>query len=210
MTQLSNEDVKLLGDAVAAASQNTIVYASPIAASTLMNLAYIEGNPAMTDAAGNMAFRPTAAGLVALQNLQAATAPTPVPPPAVPQTLEQKAAAIAQSHPGFARGTGFVPPAKAKRAGKHVGKKYDVDSLELGGWIFVPATEAQPNPKKSLASTISAANRKYATFTPQRFFKSFSAEAGQTFGDGSIVAPTNGCYIVRLEPPAPKVETPAA
>lgn len=201
MNQLSNEDVKLLSDAVAAASHNTIVYAFPIAATTLISAGYLEGNAAMTDAEGRIAFRPTAAGLVALQNVSAAVSPAPV-------TLEQKAAAIAASHPGFQRGTGFAVPTKAKRTSRNVAKKYDIDSLELDGWIFVPATEAQPNPKKSLASTISSANRKYATFNPPRFFKTFSAEAGQTFG--AITAPSDGCYIVRLEPPVPTAEAPAA
>lgn len=205
MSQLSTEDVKLLGEAVTAASSNTIVYAYPMQAVTLLNLGYIEGNEAMRDQEGRVAFRPTATGLVALQNLQAAASAPVVP--AVPTA--QRAAAIAASHPGFARGNGFVVPQRGKRAAKNVGKKYDLEALELGGWIFVPVSEEQPNPKKSLASTISSANRKYATFSPPRFFKTFSAEKGQQFGE-CITAPDNGCYIVRLEPPAPVVEAPAA
>lgn len=201
---LTNEEVKLLDSIVKAASANTIVYEFPAAAATLMSLGYIEGNPALTDADGRIAFRATANGLAAMQNIQAAASALP---PAPPVPLEAKAAKIAASHPGFQKISNFVFPAKQRRLGARAGKKYDVDSLELHEAMFVPASEEMPNPKKSLASTISAANKRYASFTPARFFKTLAVEEGQKVSDGTVVAPAKGCYIVRVEPP---VAAPAA
>lgn len=190
---LTNEEVQMLQAAVAATSNSSVIYANTAQAATLLSQNLIEGNPALVDTAGNIAYRATAAGIAAAQNYAASAS----------LTHEQKTAAVAASHPGFAKGNGFVIPAKASRKGVAIAKKYDLDTLELNGWIFVPATAEMPKPKKSLASTISAANRKYATgFTPARHFRTFYAEKDQAFGD--LVAPAEGAYIVRVEPPALK------
>jgi hypothetical protein len=44
-------------------------------------------------------------------------------------------------------------------------KKYPFDQLEVGQTFFVPATEKQPDPVKSLGSTISSQNMRYAEKT---------------------------------------------
>ena len=57
------------------------------------------------------------------------------------------------------------------------------------------------DPKKNLASTISSANNRFKNETPRRYFKTYRAKTGDQFG--SEVAPSDGCYLVRVEPPAP-------
>lgn len=61
-----------------------------------------------------------------------------------------------------------IPKPESKRnrlAGRT--SKYDFASLEVGQMFFVPATEAQPNPAKSLGSIVTNTNRKYATVTDE-------------------------------------------
>lgn len=98
----------------------------------------------------------------------------------------------------FETGGGFEVPAKVTRGGGS-SRTYPFETLELNGYIFVPATEKRPDPKKSLASTVSSANKRFEQFSPRRFFRTFRAAKGQVFGN--IVAPSAGAYIVRVEPP---------
>lgn len=78
----------------------------------------------------------------------------------------QPVAAQAASKPQFAIVSG-VPIPEKKRGGPNVGSRYPFDSLEVGQGFFVPSTEKSPEPHKSLASTVSAAHRRYATKTDQ-------------------------------------------
>ncbi len=45
--------------------------------------------------------------------------------------------------------------------------QYPFDALEVNKSFHIPATEKRPNPAKSLASTVSAATKKYAEDTGQ-------------------------------------------
>lgn len=123
--------------------------------------------------------------------------------------------------PVISTGSGFVvTPELAKRS---VVKSdlYNFDALNVGDVIFVNKTEARPDPAKSLASTVSAATKKYAVEIPgqtrvarggkvvpatrnTRVFGIFTMTAGQTAG--SYTAPADGAAIVRL----PDAEAPAA
>lgn len=58
-----------------------------------------------------------------------------------------------------------VPMPKSKRGGNLNGGrkcKYPFDALQVGQMFFVPATEACPNPAKSMVGGVSAANKRYA------------------------------------------------
>lgn len=134
----------------------------------------------------------------------------PVAAPAfvAPAEAETPKAAPLRGKANLEKVTGFVPPAKiTRRANPNATRSYDFAGLELGQAIFVPATEKRPNPKKSLGSTISAANKRFATFDPPRFFKAYGASQGQVFG--TVIAPMDGAYITRIEPPAPGTDAPA-
>lgn len=57
-------------------------------------------------------------------------------------------------------------PAMTSRGGR-TSVLYPFDTLEVNKSFHIPATEKRPNPAKSLASTVSAASKKYATDTGQ-------------------------------------------
>jgi hypothetical protein len=88
----------------------------------------------------------------------------------------------------FVTGSGFVPSQSRGGRGRSL---YDFDSLAVGGFIFVPATEAKPNPAKSLASTVSSATKRSK---PKKFGVQ-SVEAGKVYGE--FTAPANGAVIYR-------------
>lgn len=58
-----------------------------------------------------------------------------------------------------------LPPVKRGGGGAGAPQKYPFDSLEIGQSFFVPATAKAPNPLKTMGSTISQANLRYATQT---------------------------------------------
>lgn len=113
---------------------------------------------------------------------------------------------------------GFVP--SRKRGGGRKGETYPFESLEVGGFFFVAATEDKPEPAKSLASTINSANKRYSELVlgedgkpemeeykhkgevktrekmkPLRTFAAQSVEGGKTYGEWT--APADGAVIYR-------------
>lgn len=189
----TNEEVTLLKQVVDATNANSFVYASQAQTANLVAAGLVEGNPAVVDAAGNMAYRATPAGITASQ--------TPAP---------AAASTGAATHATYTVHPGFQAPAKSNRRPGGTGRTYPFESMELNSYIFVPATEKRPDPKKSLASTISSANKRFKDFSPQRYFRTYRAQEGQKFGE--LVAPSNGAYIVRVDPPVakPAAAAPAA
>jgi hypothetical protein len=63
--------------------------------------------------------------------------------------------------------SGAVLPASKRGSGLGGGApvKYPFDKLEVGGSFFVPISEKLPNPVKTLGSTVSSANMRYAKET---------------------------------------------
>lgn len=88
----------------------------------------------------------------------------------------------------FVTGSGFVPSVARGGRGRSI---YDFDGLEVGGFIFVPATAEKPNPAKSLASTVSSASKRSA---PKKFGVQ-SVKGGVQYG--SFTAPSDGAVIYR-------------
>lgn len=58
-----------------------------------------------------------------------------------------------------------LPPRKRGGGGAGAPTIYPFDKLEVGQGFFVPATDKRPDPAKSLQSSVSAANDRYATET---------------------------------------------
>lgn len=127
--------------------------------------------------------------------------------------------ATPKERPALTIGTGFVVPEGLKTTKAEL---YPFDTLEVGGYIFVPVSESKPNPAKSLASTVSAATKRYAKEVPgktragrggkvvpltinTRVFTVVPMKAGQVAG--AFTAPSDGAAIVRIadhvEPEAP-------
>lgn len=209
---LNETELSLLKQTVEATNNNGVVYATAEQMANLTAQLLVEGNPAMVhpDNAAAYAFRARPEALVLLQNLAAAASVAPVAAPVAPAVpsvpVEAPAAPVAAPAAGFRLVSGgFQLPARATRKATNNGRTYPFESLEIGGAIFVPATEKRPDPKKSLASTISSANARFKEFSPRRYFKVVRAMAGQNFG--SEIAPSDGAYIVRVEPPVEEVAT---
>ena len=78
------------------------------------------------------------------------------------------AAPAASNGSGFALITGAELPASKRRGGgggSGAPQKYPFDEMEVGQSFFVAADEKHPDPVKSLGSTISSANMRYAEET---------------------------------------------
>lgn len=217
---ITNEEIGLLQQAAGAAQAGQAIYASQAQLNNLVATGLVEVNQANVDTAGNFQFRLTQQGQHYLSTLTQ-TAPVVASAPAAPVPAPQAApAAMGATGPvtaptpaapsfalperGFAIGSGFIVPVKKSKGSDAGPRNYDFDKLELGQYQFVPATEKRPDPKKSLASTISSANKRYKA--EGKYFKTFRAKKGvEMYG---IVPPADGAYIVRVEPPVE--ETPAA
>lgn len=120
---------------------------------------------------------------------------------------------LKEDHPGIAPGTVFVyatsqgiaasgapaaPPAAkttfqlqdgisvpaSKRGGGLKGETYPFAQMAVGQSFFVPATEAKPNPAKSLNSTVSSANKRFTSVYPATLGKNKTPnpKAGQSTG----------------------------
>jgi hypothetical protein len=172
--------------------------ANQVAMVGLLAKGLVECNSAIIDpATGDIAFKATVAGHEAVTLMGGAT------PPAAqwsaPGATASPDSTVMRRQPYYDVQEGFKLPVNAAKRASVGGRAYPFDTMPLNGAIFIPATEARPNPKKALASTISSANKRLFDAEPRRFFKLVRATAGQRFGD--IVAPADGAYIVRIEPP---------
>lgn len=187
----TQREVELLTAAVTAATSGQAIYALATEMTNLERDGLVIGNATIIDeTSGCIAFMPTQNGIAVIQASNAQIA-VPVVQPTVQNNVAQKTYTV---------GTDFMPPIKGSRLRKAKGGRvYPFDELELNGWIFVPATEDKPNPSKSLASTISSANKRYGKTDNPKFFKIYKAKANQAFG--AVVAPSDGAFIVRLVPP---------
>lgn len=116
----------------------------------------LHGEP---DAVGNVLVSATAEGIAASTG-KPVEASNGAAPKVSPFKLEQ----------------GIAVPAN-KRGGIK-GDTYPFESMQKDDSFFVAATEAKPNPTKSLASTVSSANKRYATTYPTNH----KTKAGQPTG----------------------------
>jgi hypothetical protein len=80
------------------------------------------------------------------------------------------APAAAASGSAFTIMTGVELPASRRGVGLHGGapKKYPFEQMEVGNTFFVPVSEDTPNPLKTLGSTVSSANMRYAEETGEK------------------------------------------
>jgi hypothetical protein len=140
---------------------------------------FVELDITVTNAEGQIKAVATAAAIEALSNTATANStPASSTPAAAPK--EQMTYEI---------GTLEVLPAIMR--GGHKAESYPFDKLaafpEKGNYFLVPATEAKPNPAKSLASTVASATKRYKgerTFTVRKHTV-----------DGKIV----GALVVRIK-----------
>lgn len=125
---------------------------------------FVEVQGGDADALGNVIMRATALGIAAVNGN------------AVPPTEAAPA-----DKPTFKLDKGIALP-ESKRGGVARADIYPFAQMEKNDSFFIAATEAKPDPAKSLASTITAANRRFATTYPAKKGKNPHPQAGQPTG----------------------------
>lgn len=141
MAKLNKKLAEVLQTVVAAGAAGVAI--DEATAKKLEVTELVELNPAGADESGLVLTRATQKGIDELKGegeVQAQVAPV------------RSSVVIAADVP---------MPASSGRGGRG-GEIYPFASLEVGQSFFVPATEARPNPAKSLASTVSSAGNRYA------------------------------------------------
>jgi hypothetical protein len=142
--------------AAIAAGPDGIGYVSQADGLPLVNFdpQLIEVNPAQVDAIGNAAARLTDAGR---QLLAAAQAGGSNPAPVV--------AGEAKPSPYGLITNAVLPPSKRGNKGGGAPTVYPFETMEIGQSFFVPVSEKHPDPVKTLGSTVSSANMRFAVKT---------------------------------------------
>lgn len=153
MAKLNKAALELLAVIVTATQGEAgYAFASAKAAKVLVAEGLVEQNETITNEGGDFATRATEKG-IATMNEQNTNAES---------SNEGAAAPVAASN--FAV-VADIPMPGASRGGRSA-ETYPFDKLEKGQSFFVAATEAKPNPAKSLASTVTSANERYAEEIP--------------------------------------------
>lgn len=106
----------------------------------------IDQNGTVVDPTGNIGTKATDAGIAMIN--APATAPV---------------AAVEEAAPNYQIFSGVVLP-PSKRGGNKAGAplKYPFDKLEIGQGFFEPVSAKMPDPVKTLSSTVSSVNKRYA------------------------------------------------
>jgi hypothetical protein len=144
-------DLAKLGEIVKATLSGGFVYMSAAEVAPLVTAELVETNPAMTDEHGAIATRSTTKGNETV-NTEATNAPA--------ATAAETPKAPRPSPASFEIDNDVAIPT-IKRGGGRGGNLYPFDNLAVGGSFHVAATDAKPNPAKSLASTVSSATKRY-------------------------------------------------
>lgn len=148
--QLSGKLVEI----VQANASGVYPYTSPEYHNPLIAEGLVETNPTDTDGNGGFATRATPKGIETVN-----TSATNGSPAAA------AAAAVAAPKPTFTLQAAALPPITGRGVAK--AETYPFSLMEVGQSFFVPATAENPNPAKSLASTVSGATKRFAVDTGQ-------------------------------------------
>lgn len=87
-----------------------------------------------------------------------------------------------------------LPEGRASRGSS----TYPFEQMNEGQSFFIPATEEKPNPSKSMASTVSSANKRFRKEGADgRQFSVKAVKGGQEYG--SFKAPSDGALVKRVK-----------
>lgn len=151
MAKLSAKAAALLAAIVTATTGEAgYAFASAKDAKVLIDAGLVEQNETISNEAGEFATRATQKGIDEVQNTDQNTNTDAGSASAAATPVATNFAVVAD-----------IPMPGASRGGRG-SETYPFDSLEKGQSFFVPATESKPNPAKSLASTVTSANERYA------------------------------------------------
>lgn len=143
--------IALLQNIATATAENRLVYLNQAEGEPLLKKALIEINTAVVDPndATRVASRITQAGLDYLKNATATSAKV--------ENMEQPAFSIITN--------AVLPPSKRGSKGGGAPTIYPFDKMEIGQSFFVGKSEKHPDPVKTLGSTVSSANMRFAEET---------------------------------------------
>jgi hypothetical protein len=206
-------NVDLLNRIVTATNANSFIYTKGEDNAAMLVSGLIEVNNALKNDAGEVATRATADGVAYVaalpkdENSEADAANDAANSGAVvinnqsetegnsnmnQNVATMSAATLAVTASSFAIDNDIPPPSGSKR--RVGGEKYPFDALQPGQSFFVPATDDNPNPAKSLASTVSSATARYAVEVPGET-ETVTRHVYKTDEGGKRVKGEDGSYI---------------
>lgn len=185
------EALKALATATAA---NSFLYMPEGVSLPLVTAGFAEVNSTIKNEAGEYATRATPAGITV-----AATLPASQPAPAAAVTDAPKPSATS-----FTLDDGIALPS-ARRGGRGA-SVYPFDGMQPGQSFFVANTKEKPNAAKSLASTISSANARYAEELPGQF-ETVTVTVYALGADGKRVVGADGHWVKTGEKTEQRVKT---
>lgn len=183
--KLTKGDTALLAVIVAAMANTDAPYhmATKAELANLLDNGMVEVNDEITDG-DKVAVRATEKGTEAMTD-NSTGAGNNAAAPTTPATAA----------PSFALIDGAVlPEGRAPRASS----VYPFETMNVGQSFFIPATEAKPNPSKSMASTVSSANKRFRKEGADgRQFSVKAVKSGQAYG--AFTAPADGALVQRTK-----------
>lgn len=176
MAKLTKKHLALMANIKLAMDGGTVFYLSKDEADPLLNAdpAVIEVNTGMLDPTGKAAARLTPAGEA---------------------ILSKPDAEVAEKSPYEVISGAVLPESKRGAKGGGAPIIYPFHKLEIGQVFFVPVSDKHPNPVKTLGSTVSSANMRYAEKTGEtkqveRTMKDKTTKKAVTNGNGEKVKET--------------------
>lgn len=161
--------------------------ASPAEASKLIEAEFAEQSEAVAKVGKKIATRLTASGLAAYLELLNENEVGALVPPLVNinKNLDLK-----MSDTAFEIESGIPLPANKRRGNRAI---YPFEALRIGDSFHVSPTEKQPDPVKTVASSVSSANLRYSEPTDQ--METFEINDFQVDADGKRIKNAEGGYI---------------
>lgn len=182
--KLTAGDKSLLATIIAAMANADAPFhmATPAEVKNLLDNGMVETNTEITDG-DKVAVRATEKGQ--------AEAPAPSTNEGNTNVTDTNTAAPAASQFALIEGA-VLPEGRAPRSSS----VYPFDTMNVGQSFFVPVTEDKPNPAKSLASTISSANKRFSKEGADgRKFTVKPVKSGVAYG--AFTAPADGALVQR-------------
>lgn len=182
--KLTADDKSLLATIIVAMANADAPFhmATPAKVKNLVDNGMVETNNEITDG-DKVAVRATEKGQ--------AEAPAPSTNEGNTNVTDTNTAANAASPFAIIEGA-VLPEGRAPRSSS----VYPFETMNVGQSFFVPATEDKPNPAKSLASTISSANKRFSKEGADgRKFTVKPVKVGVAYG--AFTAPADGALVQR-------------
>lgn len=150
MSDVNTNDVLLARGVAAIRDPNVVALATKAELADLLQSGMVETGPQEKPGSNRFHYRATERGVASMQP-NGGNGPQPAQAPQAPQAASS----------GFQLEDNVpMPDRVAKRAGPP--SKYPFEAMQVGQSFFIPATSGKPEPWKSMLSTVTAAQRRFA------------------------------------------------